>query len=111
MIGQVMAVQKTYGKSAADLETIVEGYCRFLQTFSMIEIESALEKYILSHDDLPSPSSIAQIIDPSLAPLSNSVYIEVCAKIRAGTTYVTDAERAFKNRYEANEFKKVGVSD
>lgn len=106
VLGQVCSMQKAYGKAPSDLESLVEGYCLLLEGFSMAQIIAALKAYMLRHQDIPSPASIAQIIDPTLAPMDAAVYRAICTKIRGGSEFVTDDEWAYKRRYEAKAMGK-----
>ena len=62
LLSQVCALQKTYGKSQDEIETLVEGFAWALDGFEMPEIMEAMRSYILSKNDMPAPADILVII-------------------------------------------------
>lgn len=64
VIGRVFDLQKQYGKTPAQLESIVAGFLWALAPYDPTAVIAAFGVYILSHSDMPSPFDIRQIIDP-----------------------------------------------
>lgn len=107
-MGQLCSMQKAYGKAVTDVEALVEGYCLILDRFTLAQITQAMKDYMVTHDDIPSPANIAQLIDPSLAPLSESVYIQICKKRILGNPYsISKEERQYIQSFEQQELRKV----
>lgn len=101
-------MQKQYGKTAAELETLVEGFCWALEGYEIDEILNAMRQYVARKNDIPTPSDILNIIDPPPAPvqpLSGAVYIEIKKRMRSDV-YVTIAEREYCQSYENQEMAK-----
>lgn len=63
ILSQVCALQKAYGKSPAELETLVEGFSWALADYSMPKIIKALREYVLTHSDIPAPADIISILN------------------------------------------------
>ena len=62
LLSQICVLQKTYGKTRDELETMVEGFAWALAGFGIDEIREAMRKYILSNSDVPAPNDILNII-------------------------------------------------
>lgn len=63
ILEQVCALQKAYGKTPEELETLVEGFAWALSEYKMYQIIRSMRKYVLSHSDIPAPADIIKIID------------------------------------------------
>jgi hypothetical protein len=63
LLSQTCALQKAYGKTQAELETLVEGFSWALAEYRMPEIIRGMREYILTHSDIPAPADIIKIID------------------------------------------------
>lgn len=105
-LGQVCILQKQFGKTAADLETLVEGFCWVLSPYSMEDILAALAKYVCRNNDIPAPADLANIIDPPSQPLSREVYQTIKQKLWENV-FVSREEMEYKYRYEKQEFEKA----
>lgn len=58
-------MQKQYGKSQSELETLVDGFAWVLADYGMDEIALGFAEYIKSNSDIPAPADIKKIIDSS----------------------------------------------
>jgi hypothetical protein len=63
-MSQVFDMQKQYGKTAGQLETVIEGFCWALGKYPVDVVIEGLRQYVMRHPDIQSPSDIANIIDP-----------------------------------------------
>ena len=63
-LASVCALQRQYGKSPAELGTLVEGFSWALAEFPVAEVIKAIGVYISYHPDIPTPSDIRKIIEP-----------------------------------------------
>lgn len=68
ILSQICALQKNYGKTQTELETLVEGFSWALAGYSMRQIIPAMRKYVLNNSDIPSPSDIIRIIEKPNEP-------------------------------------------
>lgn len=66
VIGRVFDLQKQFGKTTGQLENIVEGFCWAMQVYSPDDVIRGFAQYILTSNDMPTPSDIVKIIDPKL---------------------------------------------
>lgn len=107
ILSQICKMQKAYGKTAFDLETIVSGFLMFMEEYHMADILRGLKEYMKLKNDIPAPSDIIAIIDPPPEPLSQAMYIRICKKVEDGYTFVSDAEYTYKSRFEQNELGKL----
>lgn len=55
-------MQKAYGKTPDELETLVEGFAWALADYHMPKIMEAFKEYIKNHSDIPAPADIIKII-------------------------------------------------
>jgi hypothetical protein len=62
LLSQICALQKTYGKNQAEIETLADGFCWILQDYGIEEIKKAMREYILTKNDVPAPADILAII-------------------------------------------------
>lgn len=62
LLAQICALQKAYGKTPEELETLVEGFSFMLDGFEIHEIMRAMRDYILEKSDIPAPADIVAII-------------------------------------------------
>ncbi|MBP3958366.1 hypothetical protein J8F10_24215 [Gemmata sp. G18] len=105
-LSQVCALQKQYGKTQAELETLVEGFCWALEDYPMDRILGALAQYVRTKSDIPAPADLVAIIDPPREPLSAAVYVGLKQRITEGY-YPLSEERAFMRAFEAQEIDKA----
>lgn len=62
-LAKVCVLQKRYGRTEAELETLVEGFCWVLGDFPMPDILIAIAQYVRNHTDIPAPADIIAIIN------------------------------------------------
>jgi hypothetical protein len=67
-IGRVFDLQKQFGKTTAQLENIVAGFCWALQDYPLPKVIEGIRTYIKLKPDIPTPADIRQIIDPIIEP-------------------------------------------
>lgn len=60
-------MQKQYGKTAEELETLVEGFAYLLAEYGLYDIREAFMRYIKTEPDIPAPSDIIKIIKKIIA--------------------------------------------
>src|SRR3990167_10013519 len=71
-------LQKTYGKTPAELETLTDGFLWVLgDDFPVADIVTAIGRYCRRQPDLPAPADIANILDPRDPRLSTALYVEL----------------------------------
>lgn len=63
MLGRICVLQKTYGKTQAELETLVEGFAWILAEHELSDIRDAFKEYITRKSDIPAPADIIKIIE------------------------------------------------
>lgn len=105
-LGRVCALQKQYGKTAEELETLVEGFSWALSDYPMPDILNALKQYITSHPDIPAPADLRNIIDPPPQELSAALYVSLQKKAFSGEYLLSD-EREFCQRFRDQELAKM----
>jgi len=64
----VFDLQKQYGKTTAQLENVVAGFCWALQAYQVNVVIEGIKRYVLQKSDMPTPADIRQIIDPIVEP-------------------------------------------
>lgn len=79
VIGRVFDLQKQYGKTTSQLETIVDGFLWALAGYSVEQVTDGFRKYISRKSDMPTPADIINIIDPIKEPWrpDKSYYIKL----------------------------------
>lgn len=112
-LGRLCSMQKTYGKTPADLNTLVEGFAYYLRDFSVPEVLAALDQYVLRHADIPAPSDIVTVLKPELEPWKPDweFYRHLKKSLADGGTYaISDDEsgyiRACEN-YSIRSYKRA----
>lgn len=68
VIALTFDLQKQYGKTAEQLQNIVEGYSWAMQNYAVEDVIYGIKKYLLKHSDIPTPADIVKIIDPQPEP-------------------------------------------
>lgn len=68
VIGRVFDLQKAYGKTAGQMETMIDGFCWALKDYDPERVIWGFGQYILSKPDMPTPFDIRNIIDPVKKP-------------------------------------------
>lgn len=105
-LSRVCALQRQYGKTDAELETLVEGFCWVLGDYSMGLILAGIAEFVKRSNEIPTPADIANLVDPPTPPLSAAVYVAYQKKAKEGAFLLSD-ERAYCRAYEAQETEKT----
>lgn len=106
VLAQICALQKAYGKTAAELEILVEGFAFVLCDYTAQQITGAIRIFVRNSLEIPTPSEILAILDPREEKLSAAVYVELNKKKRHGS-FITQQERDFLRAFEAQEVRKA----
>jgi hypothetical protein len=104
-LGKIFEIQKQYGKTVAQLPTIIEGFCWALQPYSPDQVVWALGEYMRIRPDMPTPFDIRQIIDPIREqPKWDKAYYVRLMKLREehGKYALNDEEEEYVLGYEEN---------
>ncbi|WP_149111453.1 hypothetical protein [Limnoglobus roseus] len=62
LLSRICALQKGYGKTQAELETLVEGFSWALVGYPMSDVNLAFQAYIVTQSDIPAPADIIKLI-------------------------------------------------
>lgn len=98
-LSQVCRLQHQYGKTEAELKTIVDGFVTFLGHYPFAVIMQALKKFVLTHRDIPAPSDIEAIINPPEPRPDMAVFLSLQKQSRDGA-YLTPDERDYMRKCE-----------
>lgn len=92
---------KTYGKTFEQLDSIVKLFEFALSSYEMERIEKAFLRHVERSADMPTPSDIIKLLDPSKNPrkLDSSVFAEIKRKMKEGNVYVSEQEKAYVEQY------------
>lgn len=105
VMSRVCALQRQYGKSPAELKTLVEGFAWVLGRYSMDQVISGIARYIEDNPNIPTPSEIKAIIDPPL-PIwkpDRSYYIRLIDIRKTEGQYGLDNDEIeYIRKYEAH---------
>jgi hypothetical protein len=112
-LGQVCELQKQYGKTAANLETLVNGFLWVLTDYGMAEILGAIAEYVKRHPDIPAPADIVNIIDPLKVAWKPdwAVYISLRKRIQRDGYYPYSYEREFLKRCDDYAIARAVADD
>jgi hypothetical protein len=100
-------LQKQYGKTSQELETLVEGFCWILADYPMPVILAALAEYVRREPDIPAPADLVRIINPPQPELSAAVYVQLKQRVSEGGWLFAD-EREYCRAFESRELAKAG---
>ncbi len=104
-LASVCALQQQYGKTAAELETLVEGFSWVLGDYPIQTIINAIGVHIRKSATIPTPADIENIINPPLPKIDWALYIELKKRLREGRVYVDQDEKLF-----IRECESIGVN-
>lgn len=106
MISQICALQKAYGKTQAELETLVEGFSWAMAGYGIEEITYAMREYIKTNSDIPAPADIIKIIDRK-RELDNYQYptIETLIRYKKKGLPLTEMQKEQLRQYEEAQQK------
>lgn len=105
-IAQTMAVTRVYGKTAGEIETMVEGFAWVLGHRTIAEASPAFKAYLKKNNQMPTPSDIEEIIDPPREELSASVYVAIKKRAAQGE-HIWGDDREYIHAFEAQEMAKM----
>ncbi len=94
-LSRVCALQGQYGKTPAELETLVEGFVWVLGHHPIQSIIDAIGQHIRKSRDIPAPADIEAIINPPPPKIDWPLYIELKKRLRDGNVYVDRDEKRF----------------
>jgi hypothetical protein len=100
ILARVCALQQQYGKTAGELETLVEGFCWVLSDYSMQQIIDAIALHLKKNATIPTPADIENIINPPTPKIDWPLYIELKKRLREGRVYVDQDEKQFVRNCE-----------
>jgi hypothetical protein len=81
-LGRVCALQREYGKSSAELETLVEGFAWAMAAYPVEDIIRAMGTCVLSHREIPTPSDLLDILRPPAPPPFKPDWLPVYIALR-----------------------------
>jgi hypothetical protein len=99
------SLQQQYGKSAADLELLVEGFAWVLKPYAVERVLDGIEVFMRENFTIPTPYDIRQIIDPIPPKFKpNPAYYVKPQKIfeAEGAFGLNDDEIEYIRRYEGH---------
>lgn len=104
-------MQRQYGKTQGELETLVEGFAWALADYAPEQVIAALGQHIRSSPNIPTPSEIIAIIDPPKEPFKPdwSYYNHLLALTKEQGPYaVTQYEADYLAACERHSLGKMG---
>lgn len=109
MLGQVCELQKQYGKTAANLETLVRGFLWVLADYAMTDIIRGIGEYVRRKADIPAPADIVNIIEPPKQEWKPDwpVYIALKKRIQQEGYFVYGSEKEFLKRCNDYAIKRA----
>lgn len=110
VLGRVCALQRQYGKGAAELQTLTEGFAWALRGYPVEKVIDAMGQFILQSPNIPTPFEIRQIIDPPPVQrvFDKSTYIRYIKLREEGGPYaLTDEEEKYVKDYEAQSLRNA----
>lgn len=107
LLYQTYASQATYGDKAKMMEYRDQMFQLVLGKYTIAQVRNGFLEHLRHSRELPTPHCIARRIDPSLEPLSAAMVVRITQKIKDGSSWVSDDERAYIRRFEEQELKKV----
>lgn len=87
-------MQRQYGKTSAELETLVDGFAWALADYSVADVIAAIGQHIRKSPNIPTPSEIVAIIDPPVEPFKPdwAYYNRLRELARDGGPYALSAD-------------------
>lgn len=107
-LGKVFDLQKQFGKTHAQLGSMVEGYAWVLADYPMERVIWGLGQYMRTKTDIPAPADICLIIDPPPPKWEpdRSYYIKLQQIFKTEGPYgLNDDEYEYIRRYEEHVLK------
>ena len=96
-LSQTCVLLKLYGKTQAELGTMVEGLCWAIPDFPMGLIIDAMALHVRRKSELPTPADLLAIINPPKPKFrpNNAVYVGIKQRMKDPYAFITDAERDY----------------
>lgn len=91
-------MQKAYGKTQAELGTLVDGYVWILGDYEADLVFSAMREAVKRSSEIPTPADIEAIINPVEEPPSHTLYIDIMKKVNQGD-YLWGDDKDFVTKY------------
>ena len=108
LLCQCYASQTPYGDKAQMMALRDQMFQLVLADCTIEEIRKAFIMHIARSPNLPTPHDIVALIDPTMQPLSQAMYIKLTKKQIPGNPYsLTESEKRYIERFEANELRKI----
>lgn len=98
-LAKVCALQQQYGKTEAELDTLVEGFLWALGDYPVEKIIDAIGKHIRKSPTIPTPADIEKIINPPRPKPDWAVYVSIKKRAQEGRWIYQD-ERDFLSECE-----------
>lgn len=96
-LSRICAMQGKYGKTAAELETMVEGFCWVLAEYTTDQVIDAMGIHIKKSRDIPTPSDIEHIINPPPPKIDWAMYVSLKKKSSDGAWLLSDEREFVRN--------------
>jgi hypothetical protein len=110
LLQQTYALLKKFGEAADVAEMRDAGFQLVLGEYSIDDVIQAFMTYLKTNKEIPTPSDIVAIIDPSVKPLCPHVYQRlVILRREQGQFALTSREEEYIRRYEDQQLGKVSV--
>lgn len=93
ILSQLCVLQKRYGRTPDELETLVEGFSWALADYSMPKIIAAMREYVINASDIPAPADIIKLIKEADRPKAPEVSIEKLQEYAAKGIPLTPEQR------------------
>lgn len=94
-----LAVQRTYGKQAGELHTVVKIFLSDLSEYTGEKVAEAIVKWRKTRQEFPTPADIAGILNPQ-PRFDSAVYREMIERRKRNEERYSDAE--YMRKYEAS---------
>jgi cell pole-organizing protein PopZ len=107
LLSQTYASQQTYGDKAQMMEYRDQMFQMVLEDYPFSTIRQAFIQHVKTSSCLPTPHDIIRLIDPSMEPLSESVYIRISNRMKDPSQWITPDERRYMQRFESRELRKI----
>ena len=63
VLNQICKVEKRFGSSPGELEVLVDGFLWILGEYDCNRVFEAFKHYVMSNNDIPTPSDIVKIVE------------------------------------------------
>lgn len=94
-----MAVQRTYGRQAGDLQAIAKIFMSALGQYEPRQVIGAVHDWLLKSPEFPTPHDIAMLLADD-KPLNRDVYLRIVASMRRHPETLAQWEWNYMAKYE-----------